>query len=724
MKNVTPKKLINTLATSAAILMTTTVAAQQISIGQRSNLVMRGAVQLVVNNAAMTNNGSFAAGNGTVVFAGHADTSVVKLNGSNATTFNNLTVNKVGNGIKLRSQANVTNTLTLSAGTLFTDSNLTLKSTAAQTARVAAVANGATVVGKANVERYIPSKRAWRLMTAPVSNSSSIFNTWQNRSVYEAGVGMFVTGANAGTANGLDVSVQNTASMRRWNAATQAFNNVTNTYNAISEGAGNSAANTGYFVFVRGDRHTNNLNNTVNSSVTTLVSNGHLQTGNQTFAAATNAGAVTLIGNPYAAPVNFSQLNRTNLINRIYVWDPSLNNLGGYVMLDDINNTGNYTKSVLASNMTQAIQSGQAFFVQTAATGAASITFTEASKTTGSNNMAFRPTSGSSQMLRAELLLNNNDSTILADAMFAEFNDGYSDSVLLEDAAKFVNINENIALVRNGSTLAAERRALATTDTLFIRIWKTTARKYQLRFSGSNLDGVTMELVDSYLQTTTPLTAGNNNSYNYEITADAASANQNRFMVVLKKIMTVLPVTITQVNATAQQNNIAVNWKVENELNMLKYEVEKSTTGTQFTAAATIVVNGNFNTQNSYNWTDVNVAQGNNFYRIKTIDKNGEVKYSAVVKVVMGTCKSGISIYPNPVTNNNINLHLSNQPKGNYQLKLSNQMGQAIYSTNTVANSSNGSFAIQVPVQLIPGIYNLEINNPNGQKETKMVYVK
>ena len=45
-------------------------------------------------------------------------------------------------------------------------------------------------------------------------------------------------------------------------------------------------------------------------------------------------------------------------------------------------------------------------------------------------------------------------------------------------------------------------------------------------------------------------------------------------------------------------------WQVQNELNILKYEVEKSTTGSNFLKMFTVSVSGTNNAQNNYQWTD------------------------------------------------------------------------------------------------------------------------
>lgn len=714
---ITPK----TTSLLLSLLFVAVLHAQQISINQRSHIVMNGNVSLVVNNAAFKNNGSFTAGTGTVAFSGNTDTASTYVDGSSNTVFYNLTISKNAGAIAFKSDADIKNTLAVNSGTLYTDSNLTLKSTAALTARVAPVSGN--INGKVKVERYIPARRAWRMLTAPVTNSATIYNTWQNSGVYQDGINTFVTGPNPTGGNGLDASPQNNVSMKTWNAATQQFANVLNTNTPISAGSNGSADNTGYFIFVRGDRNMNNFS-TSTCNATTLSSTGKLQTGTQTFTVAATAGAYTMIGNPYASPVDFSNLTRNNLVNRFYVWDPTLNILGGYVMMDDLSNTGTYTKSVSASSMTKELQSGQAFLVQTKNAGAASLVFNEANKATYNNTQMFRPTGGAApQSIRVNLNIVNADSTATAaDGILAEFSNDFSGGIDQDDALKFTNINENIAFLRNGTTMAAERRAtVESNDTLFIKLWKTAQKNYEFEIVPTDFYGVNIVLQDLYLNQNLRINLFGATKFSFAIDANPASADVNRFRIIFKKY-SVVPVTVTGIKTSLQNNKVAVEWKVENELNIAKYEVERSADGSSFSTAGVVEVLAGSSAYNTYNWLDVTPAKGANFYRVKIYDRNGETKYTAIVKVnSTGTTASTISIYPNPVKENYINVLLNNQPKGNYHLQLISISGQVIYTGSMVSESGNGVLVVNIPSRLTPGTYQLEVTTPDGKRNTQKV---
>ncbi len=110
-----------------------------------------------------------------------------------------------------------------------------------------------------------------------------------------------------------------------------------------------------------------------------------------------------------------------------------------------------------------------------------------------------------------------------------------------------------------------------------------------------------------------------------------------------------LPVTFSSVNAHMQNNNIAVEWRVENELNIKQYDVEKSTDGFRFSKVSTLVASGNNLPYKKYSWLDANPVSGNNFYRIRSVGLDGDSKYTQVVRVQLGKGIGGITIYPNPV---------------------------------------------------------------------------
>jgi hypothetical protein len=114
--------------------------------------------------------------------------------------------------------------------------------------------------------------------------------------------------------------------------------------------------------------------------------------------------------------------------------------------------------------------------------------------------------------------------------------------------------------------------------------------------------------------------------------------------------MGLAPLPVSLVSFTGKLNSdktITLQWKVEAQQDMQEYIVEESTDGSTYRQLGSVPA-GTGNTD-TYSYTDMQVATGNNYYRLKTVELSGKIAYSDVVVVNL---KSGIkvSVYPNPVT--------------------------------------------------------------------------
>ncbi len=646
----------------------------------------------------------------------------------------NLTIGDNVN-VQLNKSIEVSNTFTLknSASSFdLSESDLTLKSTATATARVAAVPAGATVsyssTGRFNVERnYQGLQRAWYLVTSPLAEAGSVFDTWQNGSVNTTGKGTWVTGTIAGNAaNGLDNGPQLNSSLKVGDALTV----VNNTKSELLSNTGTSAVNKGFFLFVRGDRIPANFN-TSNWNATTLSSRGKIQTGSQFFPSAAIAGGYKLIGNPYASPVNYTNATRTNLTDFVYIWDPQINSsIGAYVAIT-LKPDGTVLYAIPSSSMAPELQplilqSSQAFWVQSASSGA-SVQFNEVNKSALYNASGFRQMGDLTKSFRTNLnLVEPNDSIILADGNFVQFDNQYSKGVDLNDALKFGNIKEMLAFQRDGKTLSVERRPEITlNDTLFFKLTKTTQRNYQFQFVPTNMAGtLTAYLEDSYTNAKTMVSLTATSTFNFTINGDAASAAHDRFRIVFTASAAgPLPVTYKTIKASQQGKDITVDWTVENEINISKYEVEKSTDGTNFIKVNTTTAKATSGSID-YSFVDTKAVQGNNFYRIKNYNLGGSYDYSRVVVVKLGKAGSGINIYPNPVSGNSIGMAMTNMAQGIYQLRLINTIGQTVTTKRICHSTGNSMETFTSDSQLSTGIYQLEVTAPDKRISSIKVIVQ
>lgn len=215
-----------------------------------------------------------------------------------------------------------------------------------------------------------------------------------------------------------------------------------------------------------------------------------------------------------------------------------------------------------------------------------------------------------------------------------------------------------------------------------------------------------------------------NNSYGY-------ISNENLFFVTQKlrsfdigKYVTltpnVLPLDATILKAFQKTNGVQVEWQVSSDADINSYEVEKSKDGKQFIKATSLPANNN-SSASSYKWVDPNPYNDNNFYRVKSIGKSGDIKYSGIINVKIGGSINNIDVYPNPVKNKSLTVRLTNQNKGIYTVRLFNNSGQLVYTKAVEHDGGSALQTLQLNAAIIRGIYQLQVSNGQTTVTRKVV---
>jgi hypothetical protein len=433
--------------------------------------------------------------------------------------------------------------------TIVPPAKLTLKSDATSTARVAPIDPYSSINGLVTVERYIPPRRAWRMISSPVGNSH--VSEWQEHAINTSlnpnpnpGFGTHITGGTVfgSESNGFDQSAGSASSILTYNSSLDNWLPVANTQ------APNDSA---YMLFVRGDRGIELGTNDVPATPTILRATGELKQGDQTFPI--SATGFTAIPNPFASPINFVTITRNNVQNSFYLWDPKMGGeygVGAYVLVSFNGNSYDVTPASVSAE-SEFIQSGQAFMVHsTGEAGSLVIKETDKCETpamdvfrTSSDGEAMNRStnvSNTSKGLRITLqALNPDNTTATLDETFSSYNSKFSNKTDEFDALKLSNIKENLAIVRGNKTFMLERRSgIATNDTIRLKLWNTQPKTYFLEFNPINLSSTVKSalLVDNYLHTSTPVSLSKKSQVSFTVNADAASASASRFMVTLSTV--------------------------------------------------------------------------------------------------------------------------------------------------------------------------------------------
>jgi hypothetical protein len=454
------------------------------------------------------------------------------------------------------------------------------------------------------------------------------------------------------------------------------------------------AAGNAYRILIRGNRAFDLSSTSTTNTATTLRATGTILMGDLSFSSsgstpsslptlASGANEYSFIGNPYPAPINWSALTRTELTSYYHIWDPNLGTRGAYVSVFTDGTTNN-----ASSGATVQIQPGQAFFVQNSANVAArQLQIVENNKSAANNNTVFRNTNTYGKLQIQLFRTAGGVATTSQDGATVLFHDSFSNTVNDEDASKFLNPDENIAVEKNNRQLSIEQRGLPVQlDTIQLKTWQLTNTTYLLKIAAANLPATSSAFLrDGFTNTETAI--ANDGTVDIPFTTSTATASTlpDRFSIVFKSAAT-LPVTIVNLRAIEKNNVGKIEFTAQNEIDIQAYEVQKSTDGTVFQTIANIPATN----AGVYLATDAQLQAGSNFYRVKSIAKNGQIKYTQAIHLKIGSLQESIHIISNPIVNNTLGIQFSQAKAGTYAITVFNSAGTQV-ATKTVQHAGGTS---------------------------------
>ncbi|MEO7044770.1 MAG: T9SS type A sorting domain-containing protein [Ferruginibacter sp.] len=177
-----------------------------------------------------------------------------------------------------------------------------------------------------------------------------------------------------------------------------------------------------------------------------------------------------------------------------------------------------------------------------------------------------------------------------------------------------------------------------------------------------------------------------------------------------------LPVTLTNFDGVLQNGNALLKWSTATEINNKGYEVQKSMGGQTFTDIGFVAGHGNSSQLHNYNYTDVKVLSGSNYYRLKQIDFDGKLTYSSIIK--LDYAKFDWAILGNPVSRNSW-LQVQMDKTANVIVQVVASNGNVIQTINK-GKITSGTYSIPLNLSNVSsGIYvvRLIVDGKNYSKE-------
>lgn len=657
---------------------------------------------------------------------------------------NTLTLNKTGGGgLSLGSNVGITNLLAITNGNFGVNGKIvTLKSTSiTNTAQVGTIGGSITygTNGSFTVERYVPNSptnnRAFRDLAPGVNTNTGVnfFQTWQESGGTPSGYGTHITGLAGASPGGVDATtgldITQTGNVSMYSYVNGTFSAITNTKTTKPN------AYQAYRILIRGDRNTNlylSPQPSTMSSATALRANGQLVTGTVTYTTSGVSGGLSsaiglntnnsngdysLLGNPYVAALDWNALSKTNVSGTYWVYDATIGTIGAYVTWDGA------TNSNPSSNVNQYIQPGQGFFVQTTA-ASPQLVIAETNKATSSTlTGVFRTTAINKLALTLSNVISGRGNVVM-DGAVVVFDPNDNNAVDGNDAEKFSNNTENLAIYRSGKRISIEhRKPPVLNDTIPLRLTTmSNSGSYTITLDTRNMtSSVPAYVVDKFLNTEKLVKPNDTTNIAFTVNTADTTSFMNRYYVVFKN--GAVPLSTISVKAYTKDNGAMVEWKTTQEVQLNSYEVEKSTNATNYTKMGTVTANNAV--ANSYTLFDAAPQKGMNYYRIKIIGQDGSYKYSNTVQLNLTNIKETVSVYPNPIKGNSVSLQLGNLEKGTYTVTIFNSIGQTVHTQTITHNGSYSTQTLEWSNKLAKGQYTLSIaNNASNNRINKPIFIE
>jgi hypothetical protein len=180
---------------------------------------------------------------------------------------------------------------------------------------------------------------------------------------------------------------------------------------------------------------------------------------------------------------------------------------------------------------------------------------------------------------------------------------------------------------------------------------------------------------------------------------------------------TPLPLDWVSFTGQAEGSTVNLQWATDHSVNNNYFDIERSTNGTDFSSIGELPNQDSSDTAGitSYSFNDPNPSNGNDFYRIMEVDKDGQQSWSSILEISIGKA-TGIHLQNNPVVNqvtlvNNGQILIQRMQVLDISGKV--LIDQAPYSTNSVLQLSTSN--------LPSGYYLLRVSSPGTNKTLSFV---
>jgi hypothetical protein len=170
----------------------------------------------------------------------------------------------------------------------------------------------------------------------------------------------------------------------------------------------------------------------------------------------------------------------------------------------------------------------------------------------------------------------------------------------------------------------------------------------------------------------------------------------------------ILPIYLASFTGERNGNYNKLYWVTEQEINSSHFEIERSSNGIDFLRIGTEPAN----ITNPYEFTDEAPLIGDNYYRLKMIDRDSQYAYSKIIQLEVEKPSTQYSVYPNPADNSLTYQYYTELPEF-VKVEIFSYDGKLIKSYEAVCDACVNVLVLDTK-DIMPGNYVIKFTHLDG----------
>jgi hypothetical protein len=182
-----------------------------------------------------------------------------------------------------------------------------------------------------------------------------------------------------------------------------------------------------------------------------------------------------------------------------------------------------------------------------------------------------------------------------------------------------------------------------------------------------------------------------------------------------------LPITLQSWTGVYRNNKTVLNWQTDAGVNFSYFIIERSNNGVDFTPLDQIpAADATTASLLHYSYVDASPATGENYYRLKMVDADGQYRYSGIITIRTTARAFTVTVSPNPFTDHVV-VSINGNADETVSLRLFNSEGKLVWHKTTFITAGVNTQYFNDLQSLPRGIYYLKINRTGADNEFKLL---